>query len=65
MSEVQGEDLLAELNRKENDLILAAEFGKKLLDEKERLKQDLSALKADLACLEEVINFSANSDLAS
>lgn len=54
MSELRGEDLLAELRQKESDLLLAAQFGKDLLEEKESLQQDLSELRAELKCLEEV-----------
>ena len=54
MSELRGEDLLAELKRKESDLLLAAQLGKNLLEEKESLQQDVCDLRADLKCLEEV-----------
>lgn len=54
MSELMGADLLDELKQKEKDLILAAELGKSLLEEKQRLEQDLSALREDFRCLEEV-----------
>lgn len=53
---MSGEDLLVELEQKENDLLLVAKL-KNLLEERDRLEQDLSALRTDFACLEEVINF--------
>ena len=46
--------LLAELQEKEERLVLAARYGKNLLEENGRLKQELSALKRDLEILEEV-----------
>lgn len=48
------EELSAELQRKEKDLILSAQLGKSLLEENEKLRSDLSKSRADLATLEKV-----------
>lgn len=39
----QNQDLWTQLQQKENDLILAAEFGKALLDKNEALKKEHEA----------------------
>lgn len=52
---MSDEALLAELRQKEQDLVLAAQVGKELLGENERVKKDLSTLKRELQSLEEVI----------
>jgi len=48
------EKLLAELARKNQDLLLAASYGKTLLEEKEQLREDLEAAQKEMKQLEEV-----------
>lgn len=48
------EDLYAELQEREEDLVLAGRFGKNLLEEKEGLKKDLHVLQRNYSSLEEV-----------
>lgn len=48
------EDLRDELKQKEANLELAARLGKNLLEENEKLKQDLNSMQQDLTSLEQV-----------
>ena len=48
------EALRAELRKKERDLLLAARYGKGLLEENERIKRDLENAKQELANAMEV-----------
>ena len=48
------EDLLAELRRKDEELVLAASYGKALLEEKEQLREELQAAQEEIKQLEEV-----------
>ena len=41
------EALRAELRKKEHDLLLAARYGKSLLEENERIKQDLENMREE------------------
>lgn len=58
MASVNAEKLLAELLEKDQQLLLAARYGKNLLEENEMLRQELSVTQQDLsvakASLEEV-----------
>ena len=46
--------LRAELRKKEHDVILAARFGKELLEENVQLKEELQSLRKECTTLEEV-----------
>ena len=54
MASVDPEKLLAELQDKEHKLVKAAGYGKDLLEENEKLRNDLKGLQLDCARLEEV-----------
>ena len=49
------EALRAELRKKEHDLLLAARYGKSLLEENEQLKRDLDHARHQHASVNEVI----------
>ena len=48
------EELLDELRRKDEELVLAASYGKALLEEKEQLRTELQAAQEEIRQLEEV-----------
>ena len=48
------EDLLAELRKKDEELVLAASYGKALLEEKEQLWEELQSAQEEIRQLEEV-----------
>lgn len=50
MGELGGEALLEELSREEDELLLAARYGKSLLEENGRMKTELQSLQL---CLQE------------
>ena len=49
-----AEALRAELRKKERDLLLAARYGKTLLEENEQLKKDLETARKEHASINEV-----------
>lgn len=53
-SEPDVDSLRVELRRKEHDLMLAARFGKNLLEENTQLKNQLHLLREEHAKLQEV-----------
>ena len=52
--DADAEALRAELRRKEDDLLLAARYGKNLLEENEQLKKDRETNRQERANLSEV-----------
>lgn len=65
MASVDPEKLLAELQDKEHMLVKAAGYGKDLLEENDKLKNDLKRLQIEYARLEEVCSLADQVVIAS